>query len=315
MKFKITMKEKLYDKMFYLMNHIDELNNGKEIACWLTGDWKEEDDVYHLILDEMHIPEQTVSGAEIDVSEAELVNLVKRIGIKKANRIKAHWHIHPFGKGNTNWSATDEEHISSWTDVKKGREVFCFLLSSTNQIKGRVEVNVVREFMGKKEQVRYSFDNITVEKENKNTKSYKTELEKDIKEFVTEKEYKYVQTKWAKGYSYLDDDKSEDPLFTIKKKKKKVNIKIDIDFLKYVQKGTTEGVVKAILLNKGNVKKYSTYIVEYEFKNEKLSGQTMADMFDTELTFLEELYLAKTQKPKVLDRDYSYTDYYNKGWY
>jgi len=109
MEFEVLLKNEVYDEIFALMNNIEQLNGGKEIGGWLTGSWKVENDEATLLLDRFIIPKQEVSYGEVDMSPESMTDTMKEIGLEECNRIKAHWHIHPFGKGTTDWSQIDEE--------------------------------------------------------------------------------------------------------------------------------------------------------------------------------------------------------------
>jgi hypothetical protein len=184
MDFEIKMKDEVYDEIYTLMDNIEELNKGKEIAGWLLGDWKTEDDKLVLELDEFIIPSQEVSGVEVDIDENSMIDTIKEYGPEKCNRIKAHWHIHPFGKGSTTWSGTDETKIKKFMEPEKDRELFVFLLSSEDEIKARVEVNVKATILGNQHIVRESYDDLDVIVESKTNSTIFNKLKNRIKDKV-----------------------------------------------------------------------------------------------------------------------------------
>lgn len=165
MKFSITMKKNVHDEILTLMQNISELNNGDEIGGWLLGDWVDKGDEMELVCDEFYIPKQEVSAAEVDISPESIIETIKDIGIDKSNRIKAHWHIHPFAQDTTNWSGTDETKIKDFMSPEKQREIFVFLLSSKTQLKARVELNYTATLLGKKFAIPQSIDGLPVTSE------------------------------------------------------------------------------------------------------------------------------------------------------
>ena len=168
-KYKITMKNEVHDEIFAIMHNINELNKGYEIGGWFFGEWTylEEQDIAVLNLNEFVIPKQKVSKTEVDISPESMLDMIKEYGSQKMNTIVAHWHIHPFGKGKTNWSGGDENKISDWTDPNKGRDTFCFLLSSEDEIKGRIIINklALNPITNCNEFVQEDIDNIVIERE------------------------------------------------------------------------------------------------------------------------------------------------------
>ena len=108
MEFEIKMKANVYDEIDTLMKNIKELNDGNEIGGWLLGEWSIDDDNDNggkatLELDEFIIPEQDVSYGEVDIDPSSITDMIKEFGTQKCNRVKAHWHIHPFGNGETDF--------------------------------------------------------------------------------------------------------------------------------------------------------------------------------------------------------------------
>lgn len=168
-KYIITMKNEVYDEIFAIMHNINELNKGYELGGWFFGKWNytEETDEAILNLNEFIIPKQKVHKTEVDISPDSMIDMIKEFGIEKMNEIVAHWHIHPFGKGKTNWSGGDEEKISNWMDPNKNRQVFCFLLSSEDEIKGRIIINkiAINPLTNFEEYVQESIDDIAIQRE------------------------------------------------------------------------------------------------------------------------------------------------------
>lgn len=165
MKFKVVMKDEAYDELFTLMACNKELNNGNEIGAWMLGNWESTDEEHKLLIDKFVIPKQKVSSVEVDISPESIADTVKELG-RESNRIKAHWHIHPFGNGMPNWSHGDEQKFQEFMEPDKQRKIFVFLLSSFDTLKARVEINMKSELLGKPVFVQRSIDNLPVEREN-----------------------------------------------------------------------------------------------------------------------------------------------------
>lgn len=206
MEYKVVMKNSVYDMVQELMRNIETLNKGNEVGGWLTGEWTFEGETATLLLDKFIIPKQTVSGSEVDISPESMADMLKEFGPEECNRLKAHWHIHPFGKGKTNWSSIDEDKIKDWMAPEKGREIFVFLLSSEDTIKARVLLNCETRLkrFDKTFNYRADKDDIEVLREEATMPKYLDELKARIDEKVSEKPYSsvtYCGETWKKGYS------------------------------------------------------------------------------------------------------------------
>lgn len=206
MEFKITMDKEPYDRVTTLMKENDTLNRGEEIAGWFTGEWSinwsTTESEAHLNLDDFIIPKQEVSRGDVDLDEESMLDVVREFGHQKSNRIKAHWHLHPFGKGETNWSSTDEEMIRSYMEHDDHRRFFVFLLSSNDLIKARVVWKEYREdpFTQEKGTFLQSRDNLPVEVNNEKIED---QLRARIQEKVTYKqkhEHRFNYTNTVYGF-------------------------------------------------------------------------------------------------------------------
>lgn len=218
MKYEIRLKQDVMRKMKLIMKHVKEINNDNEIGAWLTGEWKivekstdkkeVNEKVGVLILDEMIIPKQKVHRTEVDIGPETMIDLIQKRGVEVTNRIKAHWHIHPFGTGKTDWSSIDEEKISSFMDPEKQRKVFVFLLSSYDWMKARVEMNVSMKnpVSGSEENVKVKYDDIDVldEQEAMMDEKMLEEIKAEIKENVEESVV--YRTKYKSSYKVYDSD-------------------------------------------------------------------------------------------------------------
>lgn len=317
MEFEIKMKNEVHDEIHTLMNNIKDLNNGDEIGGWLFGDWTEQDDKYTLLLDKFVIPNQEVTGAEVDISPESMSQVMKEFGPQECNRIKAHWHIHPFGKGNTNWSGIDEEKINAFTNPDKGREIFVFLLSSEDQIKARVEVNIKAQLNIAGEKTVYfkqTHDNLEVSKETTARDSTMFDkLKKLISEKVSRKTYVSTTTgrddwKDFMGYNKQTKFKRAD-LFSIQAKGKKITISIRPELDTYL---TNHAEVSYELKNpddRQEKRKVVWYI--YNLKNES-SVEDVKKMLNNELTLLEQEY-----QDKIIDMEdelFEGVNYNNQHW-
>lgn len=252
MQIRIILKNDVYDEIFALMQHIKDLNDDKEIAGWLLGGWSRENDKLVLRCDEFIIPKQEVSGSDVDINPDGMIDMIKEIGFEKSNRIVAHWHIHPFGNGNTDWSGTDETKIKDFMEPIKGREIFCFLLSSYNQIKGRVEFNLDGNLskVNASFPIRYSEDDLEVERDTPlPTSPFIDKLKKRIEEKVTQKTYSTTvyssddKDEWKKHFAhgqrnkdYVQQEFVQQNLFEISlKKKDRIVLILENAFAEFMQ--------------------------------------------------------------------------------
>ena len=162
MDWNIVLSNAVYDEIFTLMKHIRTLNEENEIGGWLTGNWVLDENNATLTLDSFIIPKQTVSKVEVDIGPESMIDMIKEFGPETSNRIKAHWHIHPFNTGPTDWSSIDDEKITDFMDPNKKREIFVFLLSSLDQIKARIEIRTKTTLLGKQLTSQQSYNNISV---------------------------------------------------------------------------------------------------------------------------------------------------------
>lgn len=252
MKIKIKMNKQTYKEIQTLMKNIKELNNGKEIGGWLLGEWKHTEEESKLNLTKFIIPKQEVSGADVEISTESMMDTLEEIGIENGKKIKAHWHIHPFSVGKTNWSGGDEEKIRSFMEPEKEREIFVFLLSSLDEIKARVEINyTVKTSFLKEKKIRQTFDNIQIENEKEEEKKIYEQLQKRINEKITEKKSKTIHDYDNEYYNkyYKKNNYNTYPIKTQKKKEEK-------EYYIYKEKN------KVILIMSNELEKYM--IIEKE---------------------------------------------------
>lgn len=198
---KICMKEDVYDEIHVLMRDIQELNNGDEIGAWLLGEWKEEE-VPTLYIDEWYIPKQKVQRAEVEITPELMRDCIVTLGQNKCNKIVGHWHIHPFGKGDTHWSQPDIDNMTEFMNPDKNRQVFVFCLSSLDTLFARVEYNaVVTHKNGFKQVVQTYYDKLPVQRgfEESNTDGVKEKLKS-----IIDKKVERVEEKWKTIPSYID---------------------------------------------------------------------------------------------------------------
>jgi len=243
MEFEIRMKENVYDEVHTLMANIKKLNGGKEIGGWLTGDWTVTPTKATLILDKFIIPKQEVTTTEVDMSPESMLDVMNEIGIMESNRIRAHWHIHPFGNGDTNWSGIDDDKITNFMNPEKGREIFVFLLSSEDQMKARVELNMKTTLLGYDLPLHRKIDDVKVHRgcaTEENGALFQL-LKSRIAEKVSEKKYEPLTTPYT-GYEGSMWWKKETQatklpqyeLFKVHKKKKKILVRLHTPFYEYL---------------------------------------------------------------------------------
>lgn len=202
MEIKIRINKEPYKEITTLMHNIKEINKGDEIGGWLLGKWENNGKELELTLDKFIIPKQDVSGTEVDISPESMIDTIKEIGTEEGNRIKAHWHIHPFGKGNTNWSGVDEEKIEDFMHPEKQRDIFVFLLSSEDQIKARVEIRLKGKVNGMETPITLtrSIDNLPVLTEETENKEIIEKLKERVKEKI--KRAEPITSYWSPYINY-----------------------------------------------------------------------------------------------------------------
>lgn len=230
---KICMKEDVYDEIHVLMRDIQELNNGDEIGAWLLGEWKEEE-VPTLYIDEWYIPKQKVQRAEVEITPELMRDCIVTLGQNKCNKIVGHWHIHPFGKGDTHWSQPDIDNMTEFMHPDKKRQVFVFCLSSLDTLFARVEYNaVVTHKNGFKQVVQTYYDKLPIQRgfEATNDNGVKDKLkgiinnkvERVAEKWTTIPNYKYNENIYSKDYwkpinnqyNDYDDENYEDEPYEI----------------------------------------------------------------------------------------------------
>jgi hypothetical protein len=268
-----------------LMENIKALNDGDEIGGWLLGDWKDDGDKMSLVCDKFFIPKQQVSSAEVDISPESMVETIKELGIEQSNRIKAHWHIHPFGTGDTSWSSTDETKIKDFMSPEKQREVFVFFLSSIDKIKARVEMNFKATCLGKTFTIRQSHDDIPVYKE---TSVNKTGILSRLKELIKDKITRPVN-KTLNEY-YYNGDKCDKPKkeelerYEVIVKGKTIVVKMDYLFGDWV---VNKAVITPEMMSyKAKHEKKGKIVLVYE----SIDAETFADFIENSLMNLEVQY-------------------------
>jgi len=334
MEFEIKMKAEVYDTIDTLMRNIKELNDGDEIGGWLLGDWTIDDDEEEtkatLILNEFIIPQQEVSGGEVNIEPSSMTDMIKEFGSEKCNKVKAHWHIHPFGSGKTDWSGVDEEKIRDFMEPTKGREIFVFLLSSEDRIKARVELNTKTTILGKTFNIKKSYDNLDIERENNNDTTVFNTLKERIKLKVSRTTafsgkdwrnysnnlYKYGEYGEYGGYDQYgnwneepnkdeEKEKPEQELWSVKRNKKLVLLKTDIKFGEFMLGCTyaDDDVSKYdnLVIENGN------YRISYLFQDKKTAAK-FEELLKSELGLIEEEYMTNLSEEEASVIDYS--DFY-----
>lgn len=287
--FEIRIEEKPLEILKTIMFNNEELNNGNEIGAWLLGKWSEEKDKAIATIKEIHIPKQEVQSAEVDISPDSMINTVKELGPKKCREIIGHWHIHPFSKGRTDWSGIDESKIKDWMDPTKQREVFLFLLSSLDWMKGRIEINIQNKFKEMEFTTRYTLDDMEINTISKQNKELFEQVKKEIALKVREKKqtWKTTFTGTTKGY--------KDTLFdvTIKKKKKQIEIIVKKGLAEYI---TLNQYVTDEIANPDERKENrKTETWTWQLKKGDNIKQ-VAKMLAEEMSTLEDEFIMETEK-------------------
>lgn len=309
--FEIVMKDEVYDKLFCLMNNIDNLNDGSEIGAWMLGDWVQEEDKIRLVIDNFIIPKQKVSGAEVDMSPESMIDIIKEIGHEQANRIKAHWHIHPFSSGSTSWSGGDESKIADFMEPTKGRQLFVFMLSSKTELKARVEL--VAEWslpMFKKKFIqRKSLDNLEVKRETDITESpYLEELKETIKtkvekiSYVNQGRYGFSCKYEGTNYNKKDDEVN----YLVSSNNNYIRVKLDMDFYEYLNNLTDEQLGSlsnpAQEKQKGNHMEWGYFCKKYiETKDKEKEMITDLQVLEAQYEIARESFNTETTPERRLD--------------
>jgi len=178
-KFEVEIKKELIDKIEWFTNNYD-----KEIGAWLVGEITDE----KIVIEDILIPYQEVSGVSVDTDGKALVRLRKEYG-ERCSKIIGHWHSH--NTMGTSWSRTDEEFIEQFTEP---RTIAVFIVSS------KAEKHLVRLELCKP--VRVSLDNLdyTIVGED-------SEFDEAMQKIIDEKlEEKQIVTTQIYPYShYLED--------------------------------------------------------------------------------------------------------------
>jgi hypothetical protein len=304
MNFEIIMKDEVYENIFALMENINTLNKGLEIGAWLTGDWTHTKEKSSLLIDQFIIPKQEITKAEVDISPESMIDTIKELGYEESNRIKAHWHIHPFGKGDTNWSGVDEAKIKDFMCPSKEREIFVFLLSSEDRIKARVELRIRGKLSFLEENYVFmeTFNNLPVIKESSLKASpYLEELKKRIDEKVTIKTFtnrplsnNLTTIINNKGYS-KDLPPTYELLYTYKHLKDKVYItfcnNLSQGYSFYDHLINTPEISEELRSYDGLEEDANNHTITHLYKfNSWAEAKDQLDKFEEELLFIEEEY-------------------------
>lgn len=283
---KIRVEKVPEKKLKALMRGINELNNGNEIGAWLIGEWKKEDNNIIAQVEDIHIPKQTVSRAEVDISPENMISTIKELGVEKSRKIIGHWHIHPFGKGKTDWSGIDERKIDDFMEPEKGRQIFLFMLSSEDWIKGRIEMNLTSELKGLPINIKQNVDDIEPEYEKEAIDDeILEEIKKEIKDKVEEE--KKVWNTWKDTTGYKKKEKDE--LFKVIKRPKKKEVEAILKkefsvFIDHYAYTTDE------LKNPDERKVHKkTDTLTWKLKQEE-SVEKVAEMIEEELSALKTVY-------------------------
>lgn len=318
MNFEIVIKDEEYDRLFCLMNNIDEINEGDEIGAWLIGDWSvKEDQTLKLKIEKFIIPKQKVSRTEVDISPESMIDTIREIGCEQSNRIKGHWHIHPFASGTTDWSSIDEAKITDFMSPDKNRQIFAWLLSSKTELKARIEI--VTEYnlpiLKQKFKSRQTFDNLEVTRENGEEENHylaelketiSTKVERNtpsVKEYwgfntgIYGGEYKFQEEDYS-GDTYLNSLKRKQPLaensdknFEVIRSGEYLKVKMSKDFAKFIE-GLGD-LMPELLECPDHVKNKATY-TQWSYNKETLiEAMNMEDDVKKELETLSTYFLAE----------------------
>ena len=295
MEIKVVMNKNVKQEIDTLTHNIEKLNNDNEIMGWLLGDWATKDNDLVLTLDEFIIPNQEVSGAEVEIDESSMINMINELGLEKCSRIKAHWHIHPFAKDKTDWSCIDDAKISDFARADKGRDIFCFLLSSKNEIKARVIINSSFKMANRIIHFKNDYNNINVLSEDDTNAEIYLKLANRIKEKCVKKTYSSIIFKDEDSKQRLDV--TEFKVYA-DKKQEKIVIRLTKEFCDWLitYNETPEEILKYSKL------KVKHGIITLQYNVTDLDMAVVADVFEEHLYYLASIYdELQTAKEDVKD--------------
>jgi len=127
----VNIPEEVWEKMRSFTANFED-----EVAGWLTG--SREGNVVNI--EELFIPGQEVSRAQVDIDQSGMVPLLNEIGTDKASKIVCHFHSH--NSMGSFWSGVDEENMRK---IMEPRGFFLFLVMGDKgkSFKLRAEVKSV----------------------------------------------------------------------------------------------------------------------------------------------------------------------------
>lgn len=121
----VHIRPSLLQKMEYISNNINV-----ELGAYLTGEVKDGE----IYLEEMMIPDQTISGTHVNITPDAQINLRRKYG-EKVFKILGHWHSHH--KMGCFWSGTD---LDNMRNIILNKKFFVFVVSSLSNHLVRVSV-------------------------------------------------------------------------------------------------------------------------------------------------------------------------------
>lgn len=183
---KIFLTPEIDQKLACFTNEFDN-----EIGAWLGGEVKED----CIIIDDLLIPPQEVSGADVDIDPKGLIALREEYK-KKCDRIIGHFHSHH--KMGAFWSGTDENNMRQIMEANT-RKLFVFLVTSSSGYRLRVELKV--PFKVILDDLKYQI----LTKDSEKTKEWcQAEWDKKVKV----KKYTFNESAWGGKYGVNNYGKS-----------------------------------------------------------------------------------------------------------
>lgn len=133
----LKIEHAIIKKMEYFARYFD-----KEIGGWIGGSYDPE--TREIILDDLMIPNQEVSTAEVDMDASGIIPMIKEVGIKRTSRILGHFHSHH--SMGAFFSGTDETNMETIMEPDT-RNLFVFIVTGEKGAKHKIRISItVGEF-------------------------------------------------------------------------------------------------------------------------------------------------------------------------
>jgi proteasome lid subunit RPN8/RPN11 len=195
---KVNMTPSLMIKLDVLSSQYDS-----EIGGYLLGETKDGE----LVLNDLLLPDQSVTSTSVVISGKDQVNLLKRYGAEKMKKIVGHWHSH--AKMGCFWSGTDRENMQN---IMSYKDYFVFMVSSNKNHLCRLCI---------KKPITLEFENIPIELKSLTIDMLKNRVKSIFAESDNRKEYRTSENDAFYGDREENNKMMED---TIQRERNKTDI-------------------------------------------------------------------------------------------